>query len=302
MPVLGRVVTAMATPFNDDESLDLDGARRLATHVVDNGSETVLVAGTTGESPTLTNEEISQVTTAVREAVGHRAKVMVGTGTNSTRKTVEATQRAEADGADAMLVVTPYYNKPDGRGLLNHFTTVAHATDLPVLLYDIPSRTGKEIPLETLVALAQVDNIVGVKDATGDLAKAAQLAAMTADAPGGFEIYSGGDEVNLPLLAVGAVGIVSVASHLIGGPLADMVAVSASDPAKAREIHARVMPVWRWLFAEPSPAPLKGALNRLGLPGGPVRAPLAPASDEVVDRLLAALEPFGLRPAVGSVG
>lgn len=296
MPVLGRVVTAMATPFADDESLDLDGARRLATHLVDHGSETVLVAGTTGESPTLTNDEISAVTAAVKDAVDGRAKVMVGTGTNSTRKTVEATERAAADGADAMLVVTPYYNKPDARGLLNHFTTVARATELPVLLYDIPSRTGREIPLETLVELSQVDNIVGVKDATSDLAKAGQLVAMTADAPGGFEIYSGADEVNLPLLAVGAVGVVSVASHLIGEALAEMVAVFPSDPARARAIHARVLPVWKWLFAEPSPAPLKGALNRLGLPGGPVRAPLAPATDHVVDQLLAALRPFDAEP------
>jgi 4-hydroxy-tetrahydrodipicolinate synthase len=294
MPVFGRLVTAMATPFSGDESLDLDGAQRLAAHLVDHGTETVLVAGTTGESPTLTNDEISAVTAAVRDAVGDRAKVMVGTGTNSTRKTVEATERAAADGADAMLVVTPYYNKPDARGLLHHFTTVARATDLPVLLYDIPGRTGREIPLDTLVELSAVDNIVGVKDATNDLSKAGLLIGRTAGAPGGFEIYSGSDEVNLPLLAIGAAGFVSVASHLVGDALADMVSVFASDPAKARDIHLRVLPVWRWLFAEPSPAPLKGALNRLGLPGGPVRAPLAPASDGVVDALMATLAPFGV--------
>lgn len=294
MPVLGHVVTAMATPFADDESLDLEGAQRLARHLVDHGSETVLVSGTTGESPTLSTGEVSELTAAVREAVGGRARVMVGTGTNSTARTVEATQRAAEEGADAMLVVTPYYNRPDARGLLHHFTSVASSTELPVLLYDIPGRTGREIPLETLIELASVENIVGVKDATGDLAKAAHLVARTVDAPGGFELYSGGDEVNLPLLAVGAAGIVSVASHLIGESLAEMVRIFPSEPAKAREIHARVVAVWRWLFAEPSPAPLKGALNRLGLPGGPVRAPLAPATDGVVDELMQALHSFGV--------
>jgi 4-hydroxy-tetrahydrodipicolinate synthase len=292
MPVFGRVVTAMATPFTAEGSLDLDGTRRLATHLVEHGTDTVLVNGTTGESPTLEDAEVWEVLAAVKDAVGDRAKVMVGTGSNATAKTVKATEKATDAGADAVLVVTPYYNKPDAAGLRSHFTAAAGATSLPVLLYDIPGRTSREIPLDTLVELSEVDNIIGVKDATGDLAKAGQLLARTAEAPGGFELYSGADEVNLPLLAIGAAGFVSVASHLIGGALADMATVFPSDPAKARDIHLRSLPVWRWLFAAPSPAPLKGALARLGLPAGPVRPPLAPASDEVVDALLAALEPF----------
>ena len=294
MPVFGRVVTAMATPFREDASLDLDGAQRLATHLVDHGTETVLVNGTTGESPTLEGDEVWQVLAAVKDAVGDRAKVMVGTGTNSTARSVRATTQATEAGADAVLVVTPYYNKPDARGLLQHFTTVAEATPLPVLLYDIPGRTAREIPLDTLVELAEVDNIVGVKDATGDLAKAGQLLARSVGARGGFELYSGADEVNLPLLSLGAAGFVSVASHLIGDALHDMAAVFESDPPKARDIHLRSLPVWKALFAEPSPAPLKGALNRLGLPGGPVRPPIAPATEAVVDALMAALEPFGV--------
>lgn len=294
MPVFGRVVTAMATPFHEDTSLDLDGAQRLATHLVDNGTDTVLLNGTTGESPTLEAAEVLALVAAVREAVGDRARVLVGTGTNSTAKSVAATTAATDAGVDGVLVVTPYYNRPDARGLLHHFTTVAAATHLPVLLYDIPGRTGREIPIDTLVELSAVENIVGVKDATGDLPKAGLLLGRTADAPGGFEIYSGGDEVNLPLLSVGAAGIVSVASHLIGPALHEMTTVFATDPDAARAIHLRALPVWQALFTEPSPAPLKGALTRLALPGGPVRPPLAPATEATVDALMAALEPFGV--------
>lgn len=292
MAKLGRVVTAMATPFRDDGSLDLDGAQRLARHLVTHGTETVLVGGTTGESPTLRGGELWEVVAAVRQAVGDEARVMVGTGTNDTRRTVEATDRATDAGADAVLVVTPYYNRPDQRGLLAHFTTVARTTSLPVLLYDIPVRSGREIAFDTLVELAGVDNVMGVKDATGDVVKAARIVDATRDAPGGFEVYSGADELNLPLLAVGAAGFVSVSSHLIGDALQDLVTVFHSDPGKARELHARTLPLQRALFAEPSPAPLKGALGRLGLPGGPVRPPLAEASPAVVDAVLDALEPF----------
>ena len=297
MPVLGRVVTAMATPFTDDGGLDLDGAQRLATHLADHGTDTVLVGGTTGESPTLRGDELWDLTRAVQDAVGDRSKIMVGTGTNDTRKTIEATDRATSLGADAILVVTPYYNKPSQRALIAHFTDVARSTDRPVILYDIPGRTSREIELDTLVELAQVDNVAGVKDACSDLAKAGQVVRATEGAPGGFEVYSGDDAVNLPLLSVGAAGFVSVASHLIGDALHDMATVFDSDPAKAREIHLRSLPVWEALFREPNPAPLKGALNRLGLPGGPVRLPLVDAEESTVDALMAALEPFDVGPA-----
>ena len=297
MPVLGRVVTAMATPFTDEGKLDLDGAQRLATHLTDHGTDTVLVGGTTGESPTLHGDELWDLTRAVQDAVGDRAKIMVGTGTNDTRKTIEATDKATSLGADAILVVTPYYNKPSQRGLVAHFTDVARSTDKPLILYDIPGRTSREIELDTLVALSEVDNIAGVKDACSDLAKAGQLVHRTQGAPGGFEIYSGDDAVNLPLLSVGAVGFVSVASHLIGDALKDMATVFESDPGKARDIHLRSLPVWDALFREPNPAPLKGALNRLGLPAGPVRRPLVEADGSTVDALMAALEPFDVRPA-----
>ncbi len=292
-PTLGRIVTAMATPFREDLSLDVEGARRLAAHLVDTGTETVLLSGTTGESPTLSSDEVSELVAAVRQEVGDRAKVMVGTGTNSTAKSVEATRRAEGDGADAVLVVTPYYNKPDQRGLVEHFTTVAEATRLPVIVYDIPGRTGREVSVDTLVTLGEeVDNVVGVKDAALDLEKTAELAAR---APEGFEIYSGQDSLNLQILSLGGVGFVSVAAHLVGRDLAEMAEVFPSDPVKAREIHLRLVPLYLALFLDPNPAPLKAALAEVGLPAGPVRPPLVGARDETRSALLEALERAGAR-------
>lgn len=294
MPVFGRLVTAMATPFTPELELDLDGAVRLAEHVVQHGTETVLLAGTTGESPTLHDDELWRMLGAVREAVGDRAKVIVGTGANDTAKTVAATSRAADEGADGVLAVTPYYNKPSQRALVHHFTEVAAATDLPVLLYDIPGRTSLEIELETLIRLSEIDNIVGVKDAVGDLAKTAEVVAGTQSAPGGFEVYCGADELNLPMLAVGAVGFVSVAAHLAGDQLADMARTFESDPTKAREIHQRLLPLCRALFLEPSPGPLKAALDRLGLPGGALRPPMIEAEDATREALVSALAHAGI--------
>lgn len=285
---LGRVLTAMASPFTAAGALDLDGAARLATHLVDSGSDGLVVGGTTGESPTLASEELWELVAAVVAAVGARASVVVGTGSNDTARSVAATARAAAAGADGVLVVTPYYNRPSPAGLVAHLTAVAAATPLPVMLYDVPSRTARELDLGTITALAAIDNVVGIKDATGDLGKAGDVVNATVGAPGGFALWSGADEVNLPLLALGAVGIVSVAAHLVGPELSEMVRVFGTDPARARELHLRTLPVQRALFAEPSPAPLKGALAALGLPAGPVRGPLAPASPATVDAVLAA--------------
>jgi len=291
-PGVGRVVTAMATPFTDDGYLDTTGAAKLAEHLIASGSDTLLVHGTTGESPTLHGEEPWELLRAVRDAVGDRAKIMMGTGSNDTRTAIISTERATEEGADSVLVVTPYYNRPGQNGLLEHFRTVASVTELPMVLYDIPSRTGRAIDVATLVALAQVPNIVGVKDATGDLGKAADVLALTRGAPGGFENWSGADEVNLALLAIGGVGVISVAAHLVGPEIAETIEVFATDPARARDLHLACMPVYRALFAESSPAPLKGALHAQGLPAGPVRAPLANATPEAVAALLAALAPI----------
>lgn len=292
MPTLGNVVTAMATPFTGDGGLDLDGAQELADHLVTHGTETVLVCGTTGESPTLSEDEQSDLLGAVIDAVGDRGQVMMGTGSNSTAKTVARTEKATTAGADAILLVTPYYNKPDQRGLLEHFETAAGATDRPVLLYDIPGRTGREIAADTLVELhRRVENVIGVKDAVLDLEKTAEVIAEADD---GFEVYSGQDSLNLPILAVGGVGFVSVAAHVVGPELADLAASFASDPVKAREIHLRLMPFFQALFLDPNPAPLKAIMNELGLPAGPVRPPLAGAREETLTALREALDAAGI--------
>ena len=290
----GRVGTAMVTPFAPDGSLDLDGAQRLADHLVTHGTDMVVVHGTTGESPTLRDSEMWELLGAVVDAVGDRATVMMGTGSNDTSKAVHSTEKATEAGADAMLVVTPYYNKPTQRALLAHFRTVASATDKPVMLYDIPGRTAREIDLATIVELAQIDNVRGLKDAVGDMAKTAEVVAQTAGAPGGFEVFSGADEYNLPLLAVGGTGVVSVASHLAGDQIAEMVGLVDTDLAAARHIHLRLLPLVRALFSEASPGPVKGALNRLGLPAGPVRGPLVDALGDTVDAVFAALEHAGI--------
>jgi 4-hydroxy-tetrahydrodipicolinate synthase len=279
MVVFGRVLTAMATPMTEDLAVDLDGAQSLAAHLVEHGSDGIVVAGTTGESPTLSHAETLDMFRAVVEAVGDRATVLAGTGKNDTAATVELTREATSLGVDGIMVVTPYYNKPSQRGLDAHFRAVAAATDLPVLLYNIPSRTSCEIAPGTLLTLAEdVDNIRGVKDAVGDFTKASWLAARK---PDDFDILSGDDANVMPLLAVGGVGVVSVAAHLVGEDLARMVEVFGTDPAKAREIHFRLSPLFAALFLDTSPGPLKAALAMLGLPAGPLRPPLAPPDDAV---------------------
>ncbi len=290
-PLLGRVITAMATPFKGDGTLDVEGAGRLAVHLVEHGTDTVLVCGTTGESPTLTPEERVELLSVVRDTAGAGATVMMGTGSNDTARSCRMTEQATEAGADAVLVVTPYYNKPSQRGLREHFRAVAASTHLPVLLYDIPGRTARELALETLLDLAEVPNIVGVKDAAGNLAKTAELLAQ---APREFAVYSGADELNLPMLALGAVGFVSVAAHVAGPELADLARSFDDDPVKAREIHTRLLPLFRGLFLEPSPAPLKALLNDLGLPAGPVRPPLVDAGEETLRALRSALDHAGI--------
>jgi 4-hydroxy-tetrahydrodipicolinate synthase len=286
---LGRVVTAMATPFLADGSLDVAGAAALAVHLAENGSDGLVLGGTTGESPTLREPELWELVATVRAALPAAVHVIVGTGTNDTSRTVERTARAADAGADGVLVVTPYYNRPSQAGLVTHLSAAAAATELPVLLYDIPSRTGRELAVDTLVALADVPNIVGVKDATGDLGKAGDVIAATRGATGGFDVWSGADEVNLPLLALGAAGIVSVSAHLVGRELAEMVRVFPTDPARARELHLACLPLHRALFLDPNPGPLKAALAARGLPAGPLRGPLAASGAEVTAKVLAAL-------------
>lgn len=292
MNSLGRVLTAMATPMLQDRSIDFDGVQRLAAHLVEHGNDGVVVCGTTGESPTLSHAETLDVFRAVVDAVGDRATVVAGCGKNDTEATITLTREASRLGVDAIMLVTPYYNKPSQRGLTGHFSAAAAATDLPVMLYNIPSRSAVEIAPETLLELAQdVANIVAVKDAVIDFPKTAWLAARK---PDDFHIYSGDDATFLPLLAVGGTGVVSVAAHLVGDDMAAMVQAFDTDPAKARDIHLRLLPLFTGLFVDTSPGPLKAALNMVGLPAGPVRPPLADADDDVRAAVRSAMEVAGV--------
>jgi 4-hydroxy-tetrahydrodipicolinate synthase len=287
-----RVMTAMATPMTAEGSVDFDGVEALAAHLVAHGSEGLVVTGTTGESPTLTHAETLDLFRAVVGAVGDRATVLGGCGKNDTAATVELVREASVLGIDGILSVTGYYNRPSQRGLEAHFRTVAAATDLPLLVYDVPARTANEVAPATLLALAEgVPNIVGVKDAAANPVKTAWLAAR---APDGFGIWSGDDATLLPSLAVGAVGVISVASHLVGEDIAAMIEVFTREPEKAREIAFRIAPLCAALFAEPSPAPLKAALALVGLPAGPVRPPLVDVEETTRDLLRQALDTAGV--------
>ncbi|MEE8603329.1 4-hydroxy-tetrahydrodipicolinate synthase [Euzebya tangerina] len=290
------LMTAMATPFDASGGLDLPGAQALAAHLVDHGSGGLVVAGTTGESPTLSTSETLDLCRAVVEAVGSRAMVLAGTGKNDTAATVAMTERVSDTGVDGIMLVAPYYNRPNQGGLHAHFAAAAGATDKPVMLYNIPSRTAVEVTPQTLLDLAtEVDNILAVKDAVGDMAKASWLASR---APEGFQILSGDDKNCLPLLAVGGSGLVSVAAHLVGDDLAEMIRLFPTDPAAARSLHHRLLPVFDALFIEPSPAPLKAALGWLGLPGGPLRLPLIPIGDDTAAQVADAMTAVGLHPTI----
>ncbi len=288
----GAVVTAMVTPFRDDFTLDLDGAQELVRHLLDHGSDTVLVAGSTGESPTLTHDEKRDLFRAAVQAAEGKGQVWCGTGTYSTEESVELTRMAEEAGADAALVVTPYYNKPPQRGLVAHFTKIAQSTSLPVVAYNIPGRTATRIEHDTLLRLAAVPNIVAVKDSTGDFDGVSRLVG---EAPAGFEVYSGDDWATFGFVCLGAVGVVSVASHLVGERVREMVGLIADgDVPAARKIHEELSPVFKALFITSNPIPLKAALELVGRPVGPPRLPLVPATPEERATLQRALEDAGL--------
>lgn len=279
MGTFGRVITAMVTPFDDAGAIDLDAAAQLAVWLVETGSEGLVLAGTTGEAPTLSDSEVLALTRTVRSAV--TVPLIVGTGSNSTAHAVELTEHACAAGADAILTVTPYYNRPSPAGIEEHFRSVAEASTRPVILYDIPIRAGRPIGHDVLVRLSEVDNIVGVKDATGNPAEAARLVADTAPE---FELYSGNDGDTLPLLAVGAVGVISVASHWLGKQFRAMFdAWESGDLAEARRINAAMIPSFAFegTLDAPNPVPTKAMLTVLGHSVGRCRAPMGPFPDDI---------------------
>ena len=289
----GSVLTAMVTPFDDDGRLDLDGAARLARWLTDHGNDGLVVAGTTGESPVLSDAEVTDLWRAVCEAV--TVPVVAGTSSNDTAHSIELTRRATEAGAAGILAVTPYYSRPPQTGIEAHFRALAAATDLPVMLYDIPIRTGRKIAHETLVRLArQVPNVVAVKDAAGNPGASAALLAET---PDDFELYSGDDAMTLPLLAIGASGLVGVATHWCGEQVSEMVAAfTKGDVALARSINARLVPSFDFETGDlaPNPIPTKAILRVLGLPAGQCRLPLGPAPEGLEDRAREVLQNLGV--------
>lgn len=277
----GTVLTAMVTPMLADGSVDYDGVRVLAEHLVASGNDGLVVNGTTGEAPTTTDDEKLRILSAVLEAVGDKAFVMAGVGTNDTAHTVELGMSAQKAGAQGLLAVTPYYNKPPQAGLIRHFTALADAVELPIMLYDIPGRSATAIEGPTLVELAAHPNIRAVKDAKGDLESVVEVLSAT-----DLFWYSGDDGLNLPFLAIGAAGFVSVTGHLVAARLAELAnAFWSGDVRRAVEINEALQPVSTGLFRTQGAILTKAALNELGLPAGPMRSPLVDATPEQIARL-----------------
>ncbi|MEW6397939.1 MAG: 4-hydroxy-tetrahydrodipicolinate synthase [Bacillota bacterium] len=275
-PVFGRVVSAMVTPFTRQWELDAPRAAELARRLVDMGSDGLVVTGTTGESPVLATEEKVKLWEAVVEAVGDRVPVVAGTGTNCTRDSMRLTRLAEKAGVKGVMLVTPYYNKPPAEGLYHHFRAVAESTSLPIILYNVPGRTGVNMTPGTAARLAEIPNIVALKEASGNLDQVTEILRVV---PPGFAVYSGDDSLTLPMLAVGAVGVVSVASHLVAGEIGSMIgAWREGRVEEAARIHRRLFPLFRAMFITTNPVPVKAALRLAGFDVGPVRPPLCDAS------------------------
>lgn len=269
----GEVITAMVTPFNEKREIDYPAVERLAKHLVNTGSDAVLVAGTTGESPTLTHEEEYELLYAVKGTVSGSAKVIMGAGSNSTRTAVDVTKKVESLGADAILSVVPYYNKPNQQGMIEHFGAIAKSTNLPIILYNIPSRTGVNMLPQTVAFLAkEYSNIVALKQSNPDLDLISELKAQC---PKDFAIYCGDDSLTLPMLSLGAHGVISVASHVVGEEIKSMIHNYKSGQVKAaRNMHQMLFPLFKKLFMAPNPVPVKAVLSRLKLIENYVRRPL----------------------------
>jgi len=293
MAGFGRVMTAMVTPFDQSGDVNYAVAEALAAHLVAHGTDTLVICGTTGESPTLSWDEEYQLFNVVKQTVAGNAKVIAGTGSNSTQEAIAATQKAEKLGLDGSLQVVPYYNKPPQEGLYRHFKAIAEATpNLPMILYNIPGRTGQNLAPETIARLAAVPNIVGVKEASGSLDQVSQVRRST---PPDFGIYSGDDSLTLPMLAVGGQGVISVASHLVGDSLQQMIqAFEQGHVQIATQIHLKLLPLFQALFITTNPIPVKAALRLQGWQVGGLRLPLNDESAVAEPQLKAAMAELGL--------
>ncbi|WP_144497641.1 4-hydroxy-tetrahydrodipicolinate synthase [Bacillus paralicheniformis] len=274
----GNIATAMVTPFDKNENIDFQKLSKLIDYLINNGTDSLVVAGTTGESPTLSEEEkVALIQYSVKEAAG-RVPIIAGTGSNNTKASIKLTKKAEEAGADAVMLVTPYYNKPSQEGMYLHFRAIAEETSLPVMLYNVPGRTAASLAPETTIRLAEIPNIIAIKEASGDLDAITKIVAET---PEDFAVYSGDDSLTLPALSVGARGIISVASHIIGPEMQEMIKhYTEGNTAQAALIHQKLLPLMKGLFAAPNPSPLKTALQLKGLDVGSVRLPLIPLNED----------------------
>jgi 4-hydroxy-tetrahydrodipicolinate synthase len=291
-PAFGRLLTAMVTPFTLEGQVDYEMAARLANHLVEQGSEGLVVCGTTGESPTLTWDEEYQLFQVVLESVGSRAAVLAGTGSNSTREAIVATAKAAKLGLHGSLQVCPYYNKPPQEGLYRHFSAIAQNVDLPLLLYNIPGRTGVNLLPETVARLAEIPSIIGIKEAAGSIEQVCAIRELT---DSDFLIYSGDDALTLPFLSVGAHGVISVAAHLVGPQMQQMIkAFTTGDIHQAQAFHQKLLPLFRALFLTTNPIPVKSALELMGWSVGQPRLPLVQAPDSVREQLNNVLKTLSL--------
>jgi 4-hydroxy-tetrahydrodipicolinate synthase len=287
--MLGRVLTAMVTPFREDGAVDLDAFQELARHLVDHGSDGLVVAGTTGESPTLSDDERRELVRAAVEAVAPDATVVAGTGTYSTEHSIHLTKQAAADGADAALVVTPYYNRPPQRGIVAHFAAIARESELPIVVYNIPSRVALNIEPETMSELAEIESVRAVKQANDDLAQARHILEL------GLDLYAGDDNLMLPFLELGGVGGVCVHTHVVGPQVAEQARAAAEgDLDRAREIDRALEPAYELLKVQTNPIAIKAALRLLGHHVGGHRLPLVDASEDEVAEVRGCLERLGL--------
>jgi 4-hydroxy-tetrahydrodipicolinate synthase len=287
-----ELITAMVTPYNEKLEVDYEKAAALARYLIGNGSDGLVVSGTTGESPVLSHEEKIKLFSTVKTAVGAEVKVLAGTGSYNTRESMELSQAAEKAGVDGLLLVNPYYSKPTQEGLYQHFKAIAESVSIPVMLYNIPGRTGVELLPDTIVRLAESDNIVAIKEASRSMDQVSQLKVLLADR---LAIYSGDDSMTLPMLAIGASGVVSIASHIVGNDIKGMLnAYKSGDNAKAMEIHQYLFPMFKGLFITTNPIPVKEALNMLGMNVGGFRLPLCHANQSELESIRRLLENYKL--------
>lgn len=290
---LPRLITAMITPFKDDLSVDYKEAQKLALQLVEEeGNEGLVVSGTTGESPNLNEVEKIELFKAIKEAVGSKAWIIAGTGSNNTLETARLTAEATGTGVDGIMLVSPYYNKPTQEGLYQHFKTVAGTTDLPIILYNVPGRTGVNLLPDTVARLAKVPNIVALKEACGNLD---QVSAAKAKLPDDFYVYSGDDSLTLPMLSVGCYGVISVVAHIVGKQMKEMIyAYLAGDVQKASQIHLQLYPIFKALFVVSNPIPVKKALELMGRSSGKLRLPLVEATEAETQVIIEAMKKTGI--------